>query len=170
MSTDFGDEMASRDEILKAADDPNAAPVSTSVPPPRVPQATPPPIPALPATSGEMQHATPRVRATTEQALVPSMIVHSPGTGRIQVQVIDLERVLDRSENVGADSWMADDGTNLLASHRWRSCALPRQLSSALQTLCEPHVAAARSAVVRSEAQPASVDTWVGADGGGTVT
>ena len=121
MSTDFGDEMASRDEILKAADDPNAAPVSMSVPPPRVPQATPPPIPALPATSGEMQHATPRVRATNEQALVPSMIVHSPGTGRIQVQVIDLERVLDLSEDVGADSWMADDGTNLLASHRWRS-------------------------------------------------
>ncbi len=122
--TDFGDEMASRDEILKAADDPNAAPISIQVPPPRVPQATPPPIPALPATSGEMEQATSRTKRITEAPPVPSMIVHSPGTGRvqaIQAQSVDLDKVLDLSDDMGADSWMADDGTNLLASHRWRS-------------------------------------------------
>jgi serine/threonine protein kinase len=119
--SDFSDEMASRDEILKAADDPNAAPVAISVPAPRIPQATPPPIPALPATSGEMQEASPRAKARTEQLPVPSMIVHSPGTGRMQALSVDLEKVLDLSGDVGADSWMADDGTNLLASHRWRS-------------------------------------------------
>ena len=118
--TDFGDEMASRDEILKAADDPNAAPVAISAPS-RVPQATPPPIPALPATSGEMQEAAPRAKSRTEPPPVPSMIVHSPGTGRTQALSVDLEQVLDLSEDVGADAWMADDGTNLLASHRWRS-------------------------------------------------
>ncbi|CAN5410583.1 hypothetical protein BH11MYX1_BH11MYX1_19130 [soil metagenome] len=121
MSTDFGDEMASRDEILKAADDPNAAPVSISAPAPRVPHATPPPIPALPATSGEVEQATPRAKLPTEQVPVPSMIVHSPGTGRMQALSVNLEKVLDLSEDVGADSWMADDGTNLLASHRWKS-------------------------------------------------
>jgi len=120
--TDFGDEMASRDEILKAADDPNAAPVSI---PARVPQATPPPIPALPATSGEMQQAALLPKTPIQQLPIPSMIVHSPGTGRMQAQVpvqtVELAKVLDLTEDVGADSWMADDGTNLLASHRWKS-------------------------------------------------
>ena len=119
--TDFGDEMASRDEILKAADDPAAAPVSISVPPPRVPQATPPPIP-LPATSGEMQHNSQRSKAPTgPQTPMPSMIVGAaqPQTGR--VQLVDLDQVLDLSEDVGADAWMADGGTNLLAAHRWKA-------------------------------------------------
>jgi hypothetical protein len=117
--TDFGDEMASRDEILKAADDPMAAPVSITVPPPRVPVATPPPIP-LPATSGEMQQNSQRTKAPTgPQTPVPSMIVGPPGTGK--VQLVDLDQVLDLSADMGADAWMADGGTNLLAAHRWKS-------------------------------------------------
>jgi hypothetical protein len=39
-------------------------------------------------------------------------------TGRVAVP--DLANVLDLSENVGADSWMADGGTNLLAASRWK--------------------------------------------------
>ena len=118
LMTDFGDEMASRDEILKAADDPGAAPVSITVPPPR-PTPMPPPVP-LPATSGEMQGSTGRTKAPTGPLTpVPSMIVGAPGTGK--VQMVDLDQVLDLSADVGADSWMADDGTNLLAAHRWKS-------------------------------------------------
>jgi serine/threonine protein kinase len=113
---DFGDEMASRDEILKAADDPGAAPVSITVPPPR-----PPPIPiAQPATSGEMSQSSGRAKAPTgPQTPVPSMIFNPPGTGK--VQLVDLDQVLDLSADVGADAWMADGGTNLLAAHRWKS-------------------------------------------------
>jgi len=116
--TDFGDEMASRDEILKAADDPGAAPVSITVPPPRPP---PLPIPApQPATSGEMQQTSGRAKAPTgPQTPVPSMIFGPPGTGK--VQLVDLDQVLDLSADVGADAWMAEGGTNLLAAHRWKS-------------------------------------------------
>jgi hypothetical protein len=115
---DFGDEMASRDEILKAADDPGAAPVSITVPPPR-----PPPVPVVapqPATSGEMSQASGRAKAPTgPQTPVPSMIFNPPGTGKMQL--VDLDQVLDLSADVGADAWMADGGTNLLAAHRWKS-------------------------------------------------
>ena len=120
LQTDFGDEMASRDEILKAADDPGAAPVSITVPPPQRPS-SPPPIPVpQPATSGEMLGSSGRTKAPTGPLTpVPSMIVGAPGTGK--VQLVDLDQVLDLSADVGADSWMADDGTNLLAAHRWKS-------------------------------------------------
>jgi hypothetical protein len=115
---DFGDEMASRDEILKAADDPAAAPVSITVPPPR-----PPPVPVVapqPATSGEMAHNSGRSKAPTGPLTpVPSMIFNPPGTGKLQL--VDLDQVLDLSADVGADAWMADGGTNLLAAHRWKS-------------------------------------------------
>jgi hypothetical protein len=114
---DFGDEMASRDEILKAADDPNAAPVSVGVKP-----AGPPPIPRPPpipmSTSGEMG-ARPRARPPTgPHEGVPSMIVQS-GTGKVALP--DLANVLDLSDNVGADAWMAEGGTDLLSAHRWKS-------------------------------------------------
>jgi serine/threonine protein kinase len=115
--TDFGDEMASRDEILKAADDPNAAPVSIGP----AQRATPPPIPkrsAQPAASGEMHPTTPTARAGAGEA-VPSMIVHSGGTGKVPLP--DLGSVLDLSEKAGADAWMAEGGTNLLSSHRWKA-------------------------------------------------
>jgi serine/threonine protein kinase len=124
--TDFSDEMASRDEILKAADDPNAAPVSITTKP-----VAPPPIPPRPvqvATSGEMQHATPAApRRLPTNSLeagstgVPSMIVQSAGNQTGKVAIPDLAAVLDLSENVGADSWMAEGGTNLLSSSRMQS-------------------------------------------------
>ncbi len=115
--TDFGDEMASRDEILKAADDPSAAPVSVGVKP-----AMPPPIPKPPpvpmAASGEMHHA-PRQRPPTGPLEgVPSMIVH-PGSSKVSAP--DLANVLDLSGNMGADAWMAEGGTDLLSAHRWKS-------------------------------------------------
>jgi len=116
--TDFGDEMAARDEILKAADDPNAAPISIGATP-----KTPPPIPPRAvqlATSGEMSQATPpRMKTPTGSLGVPSMIVHSGGTGKLELP--DLGNVLDLSANVGADAWMAEGGTDLLSSHRLRS-------------------------------------------------
>ena len=118
--TDFGDEMASRDEILKAADDPNAAPISVGV---TAPRPTPPPVPRPPmATSGEMQGvmASQLKPPSAPYEAVPSMIVGAGGqTGK--VQLVDLEKVLDLSENVGADAWMADGGTDLLSAHRWKS-------------------------------------------------
>ena len=118
--TDFGDEMASRDEILKAADDPNAAPISIGPTKP----ATPPPIPKRPdppaARSGEMSQATPKPRPPTGQIeAIPSVMVGTPASTRIQLP--DLENVLDLSSNVGADSWMAEGGTDLLSAHRWKS-------------------------------------------------
>ena len=118
---DFSDEMAARDEILRAADDPNAAPISIGpsrpTPPPTPPK--PPPIPV--AASGEMQQATPaRPRiAPAPQDAVPSVMVNAPST-RVHVPA-DLANVLDLSENVGADSWMADGGTDLLSAARWKS-------------------------------------------------
>lgn len=116
--TDFADEMAARDEILKAADDPNAAPISIGTSAPK-----PPPIPPRPpqlATSGEMSQATPpRSRTPTGSLGVPSMIVHSGGTGKVELP--DLGNVLDLSANVGADAWMADGGTDLLSSHRLKT-------------------------------------------------
>jgi serine/threonine protein kinase len=117
--TDFADEMAARDEILKAADDPNAAPISIGTSGGK----TPPPIPPRAnqiATSGEMSQTTPsRGRTPTGSLSVPSMIVHSGGTGKIELP--NLENVLDLSENVGADAWMAEGGTDLLSSHRMKS-------------------------------------------------
>jgi serine/threonine protein kinase len=117
--TDFADEMASRDEILKAADDPNAAPISIGP----TGQRTPPPIPPRPhqmAAAGEMSQATPsRGRPPTGSLSVPSMIVHSGGTGKIELP--NLENVLDLSADVGADAWMVEGGTDLLSSHRLRT-------------------------------------------------
>ena len=118
--TDFSDEMAARDEILKAADDPNAAPISIGPGSSK----TPPPIPprnAQLATSGEMSPVTPaRQRTPTGSVGVPSMIVHAGGnTGKIELP--NLEQVLDLSSNVGADAWMAEGGTDLLSKHRMRT-------------------------------------------------
>jgi serine/threonine protein kinase len=119
LSNDFGDEMTARDEILKAADDPNVAPISVGNAP-RMTPPPPPPISMLPARSGEMQGAA-RTRTPTGpqgNLAVPTMIV-GPGTGKISAP--DLGLVLDLSANVGADAWMAEDNTNLLAAHRWKS-------------------------------------------------
>ena len=115
--TDFGDEMAARDEILKAADDPNAAPISLgpakmpATPPPR-----PPPIPR--SASGEMLPAGFPQRNTPTGEAVPSVMV-SPASSKIQLP--DFANVLDLSKNVGGDAWMAEGGTDLLSADRWKS-------------------------------------------------
>ena len=125
--TDFGDEMAARDEILKAADDPNAAPVTVGT----AKSSTPPPIPVRPAKAptqaGEVIQATPmRERLITGSMGaqgVPSVMVTagSQATSRIQMSAAELENVRDLSTAITPDTWMADPGTNLLSSHRWKS-------------------------------------------------
>jgi serine/threonine protein kinase len=118
--TDFADEMAARDEILKAADDPNAAPISIGP----SSKTTPPPIPMTRrpdqlAAAGEMSNQTPpRNKTPTGSLGVPSMIVHQ-GTGKVDLP--NLADVLDLSADVGADAWMVEGGTDLLSSHRLKS-------------------------------------------------
>jgi serine/threonine protein kinase len=115
---DFGDEMASRDEILKAADDPNAAPISIG-PKPSTPPAIPKPPPIPVSTSGEMNQSSPsRARLGSSVEGIPSMIVQ-PGSTKVSLP--DLEAVLDLSDNMGQDAWMAEGGTDLLSAHRWKS-------------------------------------------------
>jgi serine/threonine-protein kinase len=117
LSTDFADEMAARDEILKAAAEP--APIA----PPRPARPTqPPPLPppASPqARSGEVGQAIHDRAGTGKIEAVPSMIV-APGSSRIYVP-LPPAGVLDLSSNVLPDSWMADPSTDLLRGHRMRS-------------------------------------------------
>jgi len=118
--TDFADEMAARDEILKAADDPNAAPISIGPTHSKTPPPIPPRRPDQIAAHGEMAQKTPARNKTPTGSLgVPSMIVHSGGTGRVELP--NLSDVLDLSADVGADAWMVEGGTDLLSSHRLRS-------------------------------------------------
>jgi serine/threonine protein kinase len=129
LSTDFSDEMATRDEILKAADEqPPASP--PPIPRPKAPTRPPPPIPQ--ARSGELAevHARPELAATA----VPSMIVREPGSSRVDVPIGAMATpatpsspnlhlvpgVLDLSSNVPADTWMANPDTDLLRAHRWK--------------------------------------------------
>nr|MBA2539020.1 hypothetical protein [Deltaproteobacteria bacterium] len=143
--TDFGDEMASRDEILKAADDPTVSPVSNlsnpSMPRPRAPT-QPPPIPMSPR-SGEFGTAQRGRQDSSLLPAVPSMIVQ-PGSGAIStatpltpvpatpvtpaaslsmpgLMATPPSGVLDLTANVPADTWMANPDTDLLRAHRWRS-------------------------------------------------
>ncbi|HTL32375.1 MAG TPA: serine/threonine-protein kinase [Kofleriaceae bacterium] len=119
--TDFGEEMSSRDEILKAADDPNAAPISIGPTKPKTPPPVPKRDPQL-ATSGEMHQQTPpRARTPTGNVEPGVIIAQSQGGQTGRVVLPDLANVLDLSEDVGADQWMAEGGTDLLSSHRWRS-------------------------------------------------
>jgi serine/threonine protein kinase len=118
--TDFADEMAARDEILKAADEP--APVA----PPRPARTTsPPPIPIPQARSGEFGEPSPagdprpRTGSGPLEA-VPSMIVQ-PHSSRAQLPPPPPAGVLDLSGNVLPDSWMADPSTDLLRGHRLKS-------------------------------------------------
>ncbi|MDX2087415.1 MAG: serine/threonine-protein kinase [Kofleriaceae bacterium] len=133
LNTDFGDEMSSRDEILKAADDPGPPPAPTATPSARAP--APPPTPAkgkaapppLPQRSGELGGG---VRPQTEpiDPSVPSMIIREGGTGKVErleltapVAVPALPPgVLDLSANVPVDSWMANPDTDLLRAHRMK--------------------------------------------------
>jgi serine/threonine protein kinase len=116
--TDFPEEMAARDEILKAADEP------APMPPPRPARTTrPPPIPGAPPapTAGEMSHARDKM-ATGPLAPVPSMIVQ-PGSGPATIPPVPPlpPGVLDLSANQVPDAWMIDPNTDLLRSHRLKS-------------------------------------------------
>jgi len=130
--TDFGDEMASRDEILKAADEPAPPPLppkSTSqvVQLPRAPGTAPTMPPPLPpaARSGELgtPRANPRPPTGPIEA-VPSVMVQAPGTGRMELVTPATPAlpagVLDLSANVPEDTWMANPDTDLLRGHRMR--------------------------------------------------
>ena len=111
LATDFADEMAARDEILKAADEP--APIA----PPRATRPTqPPPLPPE-ARSGEVSHVDRAREATGPGLAVPSMIVQ-PGSARA---LRTSSGVLDLSPNVLPDSWMIDPNTDLLRGHRLKS-------------------------------------------------
>jgi serine/threonine-protein kinase len=111
LSSDFADEMAARDEILKAADEP--APISPPAPSAPLPLVSPQP------RSGELGGPGEPLGVTTAQLeAIPSMIV-SPGTSRRHEA--PGSGVLDLSNAVLPDSWMADPNTDLLRSHRLRS-------------------------------------------------
>jgi serine/threonine protein kinase len=108
LTTDFADEMASRDEILKAAQEPPpvvARPARSTQPPPIPPQ----------ARSGEVGVGPKTITGPIDP--VPSMIVH-PGSNRV---VGAPPGVLDLSSSVQPDSWMIDPNTDLLRGHRLRS-------------------------------------------------
>ena len=120
--TDFGDEMAARDEILKAADDPSTAPMISPAPPRPKPTTRPPPIPQ--ARSGELgTYQRPyQVSEQVSASSIPSMIVHQPGSSRIEMPIAPPPPiVLDLSANVPVDTWMANPDTDLLRAHRWKS-------------------------------------------------
>jgi serine/threonine protein kinase len=110
--SDFADEMASRDEILKAADEP--APVA---PPRPARPSQPPPLPPE-ARSGELEQLRRTKAGSGPLEAVPSMIVHA-GSSRISAPMA--RDVLDLSSNVLPDSWMVDPNTDLLRGHRLRS-------------------------------------------------
>src|SRR5262249_48662069 len=115
LSDDFSEEMASRDEILKAADEP--APIA----PPRTMRSTrPPPLPGSVAPTGAVGEIGARDDSKPRVMLpdaVPSMIVQ-PGSARAYVPP---PQVIDLSSNMLPDSWMIDPNTDLLRGHRLRS-------------------------------------------------
>jgi serine/threonine protein kinase len=117
--TDFSEEMSSRDEILKAADEPG--PVAPKPrPPQRANRPTPPPIPQLPAArSGELASQNEREKSGLLPA-VPSMIVQQ-GSTKVTMPPPPLllsDGVLDLSASVAPDTWMVDPDTDLLGAHR----------------------------------------------------
>jgi serine/threonine protein kinase len=134
--TDFGDEMSTRDEILKAAEDPGPAgpPITAAPSARRRPPTTPPPIPPQ-ARSGELAG---RKKLASEglSAAVPSIIT-GEATGRatpppLPPRTAPQDRsapfeipelppgVLDLSPNMPVDTWMANPDTDLLKGHRMK--------------------------------------------------
>jgi len=115
LADEFSDEMASRDEILKAADEP--APIA-----PRPARPTPPPpLPAALTPTGAAGEFGARDDSKPRVILpdaVPSMIVH-PGSGHVHLPAAPA--VLDLSSTMLPDSWMIDPNTDLLRGHRLRS-------------------------------------------------
>ncbi|MFN0249887.1 MAG: serine/threonine protein kinase [Kofleriaceae bacterium] len=120
LASDFSDEMATRDEILKAAEEaPLSVPRTASIPPINAPRATPPPIPPA-ARSGELG-ARMKAATTPQPQSVPTMIVQGEGSSRIEIPVPPLPAgVRDLSQAVAEDLWMANPDTNLLRAHRWK--------------------------------------------------
>ncbi len=125
--TDFGDEMAARDEILKAADDPSTGQIP-AISAPVAPKPKPVAPPPIPNRSGELGNSQQRPPQQSELiSAVPSMIVQ-PGSNRVEIPlghpstalVPIPAAVLDLSSNVPADTWMANPDTDLLRAHRWK--------------------------------------------------
>ena len=180
LATDFGDEMAARDEILKAADDPN---LLAAVPNP-VPRketaplrgALPPPIPRA-AASGELNR---RAHAVTLESPaggspVPSMVV-APDTNKIPLAMIPplgdpavtTADIPDLSAAVPADTWMASPDTNLLRAHRWKSLRNGLIALAGIAAVIGVIVLVASQIGGREEQRPvavvAPVDAFVGRD------
>jgi len=152
LSSDFAEEMASRDEILKAADEPAPVapprPARTSQPPPLPPGARP-----QQELSGELAELARRSRTGSGPLeAVPSMIVQ-PGSSRVSQPILPRD-VLDLSSNVLPDSWMIDPNTDLLRGHRLRSI---RNAAIALAVLTAVGVAIFFAATRSTEAGRATV-------------
>jgi serine/threonine protein kinase len=152
LSSDFAEEMAARDEILKAADEPAPPPrpARTSQPPP-----LPPPRPPQ-ELSGELAELARRSKTGTGPLeAVPSMIVQ-PGSSRVSQPFVQLPArdVLDLSSNVLPDSWMIDPNTDLLRGHRLRSI---RNAAIALVVLAGVSVAIFFAATRSTEAGQTAV-------------
>ncbi len=149
LATDFADEMSARDEILKAADEPGAAPTASPPAPPPLPRRSATQPPPIPNRSGEVGETYKRKRSESGLlTAIPSMIVQ-PGSSQYvapqPMAVVDTPTtaltppagltpragltppagltapgILDLSSNVPADTWMANPDTDLLRAHRWR--------------------------------------------------
>ena len=115
--TDFGDEMAARDEILKAASDLAGGEPPTPRPIEPIARPKPPPIPQ--ARSGELGDSQRSPDSSQPLAAVPSMIVSQPSSRA--VAVAPPSDVLDLSAAVPLDTWMADPDTNFLQAQRWKT-------------------------------------------------
>lgn len=122
---DFGEEMAARDEILHAAEDPSAVPAATGTAEPS--HLTPVGTTALISTSGEVtKEPRPRVPTGRDRAM-PSMIVGTPSWHEAGDPLVPSRGAPDRSDfatpvvpvdlsaAVGPDP---EGGTNLLSAHR----------------------------------------------------
>jgi len=119
--TDFGDEMSSRDEILKAADD---APAPVPKTPPPIPQRalrpTPPPPLPIPERSGELAGGEQPGRERTKSQLFPAIpaVIVQQGSAPVTLPPPVPTGVLDLSASVPADTWMMNPDTDLLGAHR----------------------------------------------------
>ena len=134
LASDFGDEMAARDEILKAADDPLQAIPTPSNDTGTAPlRRTPPPLPPKPpprsATSGELERSHP-LTPSTPATPVPSMMITNEQSSKVEMPLPAVAMgmgmgmggiVPDFSATVPVDTWMASPDTNLLRAHRWKS-------------------------------------------------
>ena len=117
---DFAEEMAARDEILKAAAEPPPPPPPRAARPSQPPP-LPPPIPQ--SRSGEVGHfGSYGARTTGPLDAVPSMIIQQPGSARAFAPGSGpTPEVIDLTHTVLPDSWMADPNTDLLRGHRMKS-------------------------------------------------